>query len=105
MKTLTKITVHDYKSGKNIGACKMVKYAEYDTKHPQPADPGAVLAGDWLTPEPWAVCTCRPKRRFGLRKLDHLLLKNPPGMGGSANARGGQRVWMRALKPNPPASQ
>jgi hypothetical protein len=51
MKTLTKITVHDYKSGKNIGACKMVKYAEYDTKHPQPADPGAVLAGDWLTPE------------------------------------------------------
>jgi len=50
MKTLTKITVHDYKSGKNIGACKMVKYAEYDTKHPQPADPGAVLAGDWLTP-------------------------------------------------------
>jgi hypothetical protein len=51
MKRLTKITVHDYKSGKTIGACKMVKYAEYDTKHPQPADPGAVLAGDWLTPE------------------------------------------------------
>lgn len=48
MKTMTKVTVHNFKTGDLIGSCRMAQFHEYDTRYPAPANPGAVRAGDWL---------------------------------------------------------